>query len=47
MEQYPPVDIVVAGWLKAQAPKPIGEQAGGAGLPVRKGKVIKRGDIRR
>jgi len=45
MEQYPPVDFVAAAFVRKNAPKPIGEQASSAGLPYRKGKVKKRGDL--
>ena len=47
MSEQPPVDFVVAGWLKAKAPKTLSEQASLAGLPVKKGKVKKRGNISR
>jgi hypothetical protein len=47
MDEYPPIDVLGAAWLNSQKPKPIGEQASNAGLPVKKGKVRKRGDIGR
>jgi hypothetical protein len=47
MKKFPPIDIIAAGYLKAQEPKPIGEQAASSGLPYKKGKVKKRGDISR
>ncbi len=47
MEDYPPIDFVAAAWIKSQQPKPISEQAATLGLPHKKGKVIKRGDLSR
>lgn len=47
MEDLPPIDVLGAAWLNSMKPKPIGEQAGSAGLPYKKGKVKKRGDISR
>jgi len=46
MEEYPPVDFVAAAMVRKNAPKPIGEMIGSAGIPVKRGKV-KRGDIGR
>jgi hypothetical protein len=42
MKDMPPADFVVGSWAKAKMPKPISEQT--AGLPVRKGKVKRRGN---
>jgi len=47
MKEYPPTDFVVAGMMRKQAPKPIAEQLATVRVPVRKGKVKTRGDIRR
>jgi len=44
INEHPPVDFVVMAWLKGKAPKSIGEQIGGMGIPIRKGKVKRRGN---
>jgi hypothetical protein len=46
-EEMPPGNIAVGQLLKPQKATPIGEALAKAGLPVRKGRVIKRGDISR
>ncbi len=45
MELYPPLDFVAAALMRKEAPKPIAEQIGSLGFPVKKGKVKKRGNI--
>ncbi len=45
MEEYPPIDFLAAGWIKANKPKPIAEQVGASGLPYKKGMVKKRGNL--
>ncbi|QOR55533.1 MAG: hypothetical protein UMS36scaffold28_23 [Phage 59_13] len=47
MQDIPPVDIVVGAWIQQQKPKPLAEQARSAGLPVKKGKVKRRGNLSR
>lgn len=47
IEANPPVDMIVAAWVKAKGPKPLAEQASAAGLPVRKSRVKRYGDKRR
>jgi hypothetical protein len=43
----PPANFVAAAWVNGQKPKPLAEQIGSLGLPSKKGKVRKRGDISR
>jgi hypothetical protein len=45
MNEFPPIDFVAAAWVQSQKPKPLAEQTGSLGMPVKKGKVLKRGDI--
>lgn len=47
IEANPPIDLIAGALLKAKQPKPLAEQAGAAGLPVKKGKVRRYGDKRR
>ena len=47
IEAQPPVDFVVAAFLKANGPKPLMQQVSASGLPVTKGKVKRYGDKRR
>ncbi len=42
IKENPPVDIVVAAMLKTQNQKPSMDQLGGFGVPMRKGKVLRR-----
>jgi hypothetical protein len=44
IHEFPPTDLVVGAMAKANAPKPIAEAIKTSGLPVRKGRVRKRGD---
>jgi hypothetical protein len=47
MKVMPPANFVAAAWINAQKPKPLSEQIGSLGLPSKKGRVRKHGDIRR
>ena len=47
IESNPPIDLLAGAFVKAQAPKPLSQQASAAGLPVTKGKVKRYGDKRR
>lgn len=42
IKEMPPADIILQSILKSQAPKPLDQQIGKMGVPVRKGKVKRR-----
>lgn len=44
METHPPIHAVAWAMIERNKPKPVGETIRSAGLPVRKGRVKKRGN---